>query len=151
MYPKSAIDKLLSRIDILDVIRHYLGGGLKQRGGNSHEWIALCPFHTEKTPSFTVTTRKQFFHCFGCGAHGNAIRFVREYEGLDFHGAVKKIEEITKIHIASGRTKSKRARQRSRETLRRIKSAHRRNAQEEREYRNLRIKRIRSGKGIVFS
>jgi DNA primase len=140
MYQKSAIDKLLSRIDILDVIRHHLGDGLKQRGKNPNEWTALCPFHTEKTPSFTVTTEKQFFHCFGCGIHGNAIRFVMEMEHLDFFSAVGKVAGLTGFRVASGRTNPKRRRQRSRETLRRVKSKHRREEQQERENHNFRIK-----------
>lgn len=150
MYSKSAIDRLLSRIDILDVIRHYLGDSLKRRGRSSDEWIALCPFHTEKTPSFTVTTQKQFFHCFGCGAHGNAIRFVMEYEHLDFFSAVGKVGGLTGFRLASGRTKSKRRRQRLRETIRRLKSRHRREAQEKRELHNLRVGRGKYGKGRSY-
>lgn len=139
MYPKSVTRKLLQGIDILDVLRHYFDDKLKRRGNNPYEWIMLCPFHTEKTPSFTVTARKQFYHCFGCGAHGNAIRFVEEWEGLDFGDAVKKVCDITNFHIASGKTKPQRARRRSRETLRRVVAEHRRKAQERRQYRNIHV------------
>ena len=68
MIPDSFKQDLLNRVDIVDVIERYVP--LKKAGSN---FSACCPFHTEKTPSFTVSPTKQFYHCFGCGAHGNEI------------------------------------------------------------------------------
>ena len=79
---------LLHRVDIVDVIERYVP--LKKGGAN---YQACCPFHTEKTPSFTVSPTKQFYHCFGCGAHGNAISFLMEYQGLGYVDAVKDLAE----------------------------------------------------------
>lgn len=83
MIPQSFIHDLLSRIDIVDAIDRHVP--LKKAGAN---FVACCPFHSEKTPSFTVSQTKQFYHCFGCGAHGNAIGFLIEYSGLSFVEAV---------------------------------------------------------------
>ncbi|MCW8910795.1 MAG: DNA primase [Gammaproteobacteria bacterium] len=82
--PQQFIDELLNRVDIVDVIDSRVA--LKKRG---KEHIACCPFHNEKSPSFTVSQSKQFYHCFGCGAHGTALGFVMEYERLDFVDAVE--------------------------------------------------------------
>lgn len=84
--PRSFIDDLLARLDIVDVIDSRVK--LKKKGKN---YSACCPFHNEKTPSFSVSQEKQFYHCFGCGVHGNAIDFMMEYERLDF---VEAIEEL---------------------------------------------------------
>jgi DNA primase len=84
--PESFIQELLARIDIVDVIERYLP--LKKAGAN---YVACCPFHSEKTPSFSVSPAKQFYHCFGCGAHGSAIGFVMEYSGLGFIDAVHEL------------------------------------------------------------
>lgn len=83
MVPQIFIHDLLNRIDIVDTIDRHVP--LKKAGSN---FIACCPFHNEKTPSFTVSQSKQFYHCFGCGAHGNAINFLIEYSGLSFVDAV---------------------------------------------------------------
>lgn len=83
MIPKSFIHDLLNRLDIVDVIERYVP--LKKAGAN---YIACCPFHNEKSPSFTVSQSKQFYHCFGCGAHGTAVGFVMEHGGLGFVDAV---------------------------------------------------------------
>ena len=72
--PQTFIDDLLNRIDIVDVVDHRVK--LKKSGKN---YSACCPFHEEKTPSFTVSPDKQFYYCFGCGATGNAIGFLMEY------------------------------------------------------------------------
>jgi DNA primase len=88
MIPQDFIDQLLSRVDIVDVIDRYVP--LKKGGQN---YLACCPFHKEKSPSFTVSPSKQFYHCFGCGAHGSAIGFVMEYQGLGFIEAVKLLAE----------------------------------------------------------
>ncbi|MDH3451050.1 MAG: DNA primase [Gammaproteobacteria bacterium] len=81
--PQSFIDNLLSRLDIVDVVGKRLA--LKRSGDN---FLARCPFHDEKTPSFSVSRSKQFYHCFGCGAHGSAISFLMEYDHLDFPEAI---------------------------------------------------------------
>ena len=88
MIPKSFIQDLLNRLDIVDVIERYLP--LKKAGAN---FVACCPFHNEKSPSFTVSQSKQFYHCFGCGAHGTAIGFVMEHTGMGF---VEAVEELAK-------------------------------------------------------
>lgn len=84
MIPQSFIHDLLNRVDIVDAIDRHVP--LKKAGAN---FVACCPFHSEKTPSFTVSQTKQFYHCFGCGAHGNAISFLIEYNGLSFIEAVQ--------------------------------------------------------------
>jgi DNA primase len=80
--------ELLHRVDVVDVIERYVP--LKKGGSN---YLACCPFHSEKTPSFTVSPSKQFYHCFGCGVHGNAISFLMEYQGLGYVDAVKDLAE----------------------------------------------------------
>ncbi len=86
MIPKNFIQDLLNRLDIVDVIERYVP--LKKAGAN---FVACCPFHNEKSPSFTVSQSKQFYHCFGCGAHGTAIGFVMEHGGLGFVDAVEEL------------------------------------------------------------
>ncbi|HEY0563798.1 MAG TPA: CHC2 zinc finger domain-containing protein, partial [Methylophilus sp.] len=84
MIPDSFIQELLNRVDIVDVIDKSVP--LKKAGAN---YSACCPFHNEKSPSFTVSPTKQFYHCFGCGAHGTALGFLMEYAGLSFVEAVQ--------------------------------------------------------------
>ena len=86
--PQSFIQDLLNRIDIVDVVGRYVQ--LKKGGAN---YMGLCPFHNEKSPSFTVSPAKQFYHCFGCGAHGTAIGFLIEYSGLGFVEAVQDLAQ----------------------------------------------------------
>ena len=86
MIPESFIQDLLARVDIVDLIDKHVH--LKKAGANLS---ACCPFHNEKTPSFTVSPTKQFYHCFGCGAHGTAIGFLMEYQGLGFVEAIKEL------------------------------------------------------------
>ena len=88
--PRVFINDLLARTDIIDLIDARVK--LKKQGKNYH---ACCPFHNEKTPSFTVNGEKQFYHCFGCGAHGNAIDFLMNYDRLEF---VESIEELATQH-----------------------------------------------------
>ncbi|WP_127959178.1 DNA primase [Serratia microhaemolytica] len=88
--PRVFINDLLARTDIVDLID--IRVKLKKQGKNYH---ACCPFHNEKTPSFTVNGEKQFYHCFGCGAHGNAIDFLMNYDRLEF---VETIEELAAMH-----------------------------------------------------
>ena len=83
---QSTIQEILSRIDILEIVGSFVK--LKKRGTN---YLGLCPFHNEKTPSFTVNDVKGFYHCFGCGAHGNALNFYIDYEKLPFPEAVERL------------------------------------------------------------
>ena len=84
MIPSDFIDELLAKVDIVDIIDEQVP--LKRGGAN---YMACCPFHKEKTPSFSVSPTKQFYHCFSCGAHGSAIGFVMEHQGLSFPEAVQ--------------------------------------------------------------
>ena len=88
MIPSDFIDELLQKVDIVDVIDEAVP--LKKGGQN---YLACCPFHKEKTPSFTVSPSKQFYHCFSCGAHGSAIGFTMEYNGMSFVDAVEKLAD----------------------------------------------------------
>lgn len=88
MIPQPFIQDLLNRVDIVDVVGRYVQ--LKKGGAN---FMGLCPFHNEKSPSFTVSPTKQFYHCFGCGAHGTAISFLMEYSGFGFVDAVKDLAQ----------------------------------------------------------
>jgi len=86
--PQTFITDLLNRVDIVDVVGRYVQ--LKKGGAN---YMGLCPFHSEKSPSFTVSPTKQFYHCFGCGAHGTSIGFLIEYSGMGFVDAVKDLAQ----------------------------------------------------------
>ena len=92
--PQSFIDELLNRADIVDVIDSRVQ--LKKAG---REYKACCPFHNEKTPSFTVSQVKQFYHCFGCGAHGTAITFLMDYEHMDFVEAVEELAHRAGLEV----------------------------------------------------
>jgi DNA primase len=105
--PKSFIQDLLNRLDIVDVIERYVP--LKKAGAN---YVACCPFHNEKSPSFTVSQTKQFYHCFGCGVHGTAIGFIMEHVGLGFVDAVEELArsaglEVPRERAAAGETYQK--------------------------------------------
>lgn len=84
--PEKFIDDLLARVDIVDVVQERVA--LKRAG---RDWSARCPFHDERSPSFTVSPAKQFYHCFGCGAHGSAIGFLMNYDRLEFQDAVEEL------------------------------------------------------------
>lgn len=88
MIPQTFITDLLNRVDIVDIVGRYVQ--LKKGGAN---FMGLCPFHNEKSPSFTVSPTKQFYHCFGCGAHGTSIGFLIEYSGMGFVDAVKDLAQ----------------------------------------------------------
>ncbi|QIM66148.1 DNA primase [Mannheimia granulomatis] len=90
MIPRSFIDDLIARTDIVEVINSRVK--LKKAG---RDYQACCPFHHEKTPSFSVSQSKQFYHCFGCGVHGNVISFLMDYDKLEFPEA---IEELAAMH-----------------------------------------------------
>ncbi|CAM5409370.1 DNA primase [Eoetvoesiella caeni] len=86
MIPDSFVQELLARVDVVDVVGRYVQ--LRKGGANL---LGLCPFHNEKSPSFTVSPTKQFYHCFGCGAHGSAISFLIEHTGASFPEAVRNL------------------------------------------------------------
>lgn len=92
--PRQFIDDLLVRVDIVDLIDAHLP--LKKTGAN---FVARCPFHTEKTPSFSVNRDKQFYHCFGCGASGNAITFLMEFNRLDFVEAIEDLAAFVGVDV----------------------------------------------------
>lgn len=95
LIPEDFIESLLERIDIVEVIGSRVE--LKPAGRGEHK--ALCPFHDEKTPSFTVSSDKQFYHCFGCGAHGTAIGFVMQYDGLEFPAAIEELAHAAGLEV----------------------------------------------------
>ncbi|MGL1834996.1 DNA primase [Rhodocyclaceae bacterium SMB388] len=99
MIPQSFIQDLLARVDIVDVIERHLT--LKKGGAN---YFACCPFHGEKTPSFSISPAKQFYHCFGCGVHGNAIGFLMEYSGLSFVDAVTELARHAGLEVPHEQT-----------------------------------------------
>jgi len=94
LIPDSFIDELLARVDIVDVIERRVP--LKKAG---REWTACCPFHNERSPSFYVSPAKQFFHCFGCGAHGSAVKFLMDYERLEFPDAVEELAQTVGLTV----------------------------------------------------
>ena len=99
MIPQSFIQDLLHRVDIVDVIDRHVK--LKRAGAN---YVACCPFHTEKSPSFTVSQTKQFYHCFGCGAHGTAVGFLMGYSGHGFVEAVKELAQGVGLTVPEERS-----------------------------------------------
>ncbi|HFC30837.1 MAG TPA: DNA primase, partial [Oceanospirillales bacterium] len=92
--PSEFVDQLLDRIDIVDIVSQRVT--LKKAG---KDYQALCPFHTENTPSFTVSQNKQFYHCFGCGKHGSAIGFLMEFEGLDFVDTIETLAQKVGMEV----------------------------------------------------
>ena len=98
MIPDSFKQDLLNRVDIVDVVSRYVQ--LKKGGAN---YLGLCPFHNEKTPSFTVSPAKQFYHCFGCGVHGNAIGFLMAYTALGYVDAVKELAAAVGMQVPESR------------------------------------------------
>jgi DNA primase len=92
--PQHFIDELLARTDIVAVIEERVP--LRKAG---REYTACCPFHNEKTPSFTVSPDKQFYHCFGCGAHGSAISFLMEYDRLEFVDAIEELAQRAGLQV----------------------------------------------------
>ena len=98
MIPESFIEEVLSRTDIVQVIGRYVK--LQHKGSN---WMACCPFHKEKTPSFAVNPSKQFFKCFGCGEHGTAITFLMKFKGLSFPEAIKELADDLGMEVPEDR------------------------------------------------
>lgn len=100
--PKNFIDDLLNRIDIVEVIESFIR--LKKQGRN---YVACCPFHNEKTPSFSVSQQKQLYYCFGCGVGGNVISFLMEYDHLHFVEAIEELARRIGVDVPREQTKSK--------------------------------------------
>lgn len=94
LIPRPFIDDLLTKSNIIDVINSRVK--LKKAG---RDYQACCPFHHEKTPSFTVSEKKQFYHCFGCGAHGNAISFLMDYDKLEFVEAIEELAAMAGLEV----------------------------------------------------
>ena len=94
LIPQSFIDELLARADIAEIVGARVA--LKRAGSNLK---GLCPFHAEKTPSFTVSPTKGFYHCFGCGQHGSAIGFLMAYDNLAFPEAVEALAEMLGMEV----------------------------------------------------
>ena len=94
MIPQHFIDELLARVDVLEVIGARVA---LKRAGRDH--MGCCPFHDEKTPSFSVSQSKQFYHCFGCGANGNAIGFLIAHENLHFVDAIETLAESVGLEV----------------------------------------------------
>jgi len=92
--PESFVQELLARVDIVDVVERHVP--LRKSGAN---YSACCPFHSEKTPSFTVSPSKQFYHCFGCGAHGSAIGFLMQHAGIGFVEAVEELASSVGLQV----------------------------------------------------
>ncbi len=101
MIPDSFKQDLLNRVDIVDVVSRHVQ--LKKGGAN---YLGLCPFHGEKSPSFTVSPAKQFYHCFGCGVHGNAIGFVMAYSALGYVDAIKELASSAGMQVPEMRPRS---------------------------------------------
>ena len=91
---RAFIDQVLSSTDIVELIKERVN--LTKNGNN---YKGLCPFHNEKTPSFNVSSTKQFYHCFGCGASGDAIKFLQEYEHLTFIEALSKLAQSANLQL----------------------------------------------------
>ncbi len=112
--PQTFIQELLNRVDVVDVVGRYVQ--LKKGGANL---MGLCPFHGEKSPSFSVSPTKQFYHCFGCGANGNAIGFLMEHAGMSFVEAVKDLAQQAGLQVpedeASPQDRERAARQREKQ------------------------------------
>ena len=92
--PQPFLQELLARVDVVEVVGRYVQ--LKKGGAN---YMGLCPFHGEKSPSFSVSPSKQFFHCFGCGKNGNAIGFLMEHSGMNFVEAVKDLAQSVGMSV----------------------------------------------------
>jgi DNA primase len=99
--PDSFKQDLLNRVDVVDVVQRYVQ--LRKAGAN---YVGLCPFHNEKTPSFSVSPTKQFYHCFGCGAHGNAVGFLMAYAAMGYVDAVKELAAQVGMQVPESRPRT---------------------------------------------
>ncbi|HMS81640.1 MAG TPA: DNA primase, partial [Burkholderiaceae bacterium] len=118
MIPQSFIQELLARVDVVDVV----GRHVKLRKGGAN-WLGLCPFHGEKSPSFTVSPTKQFYHCFGCGAHGSAIGFLMEHGGLSYPDAIHELARSVGLEVPDERPGAGEARRRDPDLLETLAAA----------------------------
>src|SRR5215471_11432148 len=94
LIPQTFIDELIARADIVEII-----GSRVQLKKAGREFKACCPFHGEKTPSFWVSPEKQFYHCFGCGAHGTVLRFLMEHDRMAFPEAVEELAQRLGLEV----------------------------------------------------
>src|SRR5437762_10506733 len=94
LIPQDKLEQIRAASDIIDVVGSYVP--LKRAGAN---WVALCPFHKEKSPSFNVNPQRQIFHCFGCHKGGDVFTFVKDYENIGFMDAVRRLAERAKIPL----------------------------------------------------
>src|SRR5580704_12699078 len=101
--PRDFIELVLAKTDIVDLINTHIP--LRKKSGNNY--FARCPFHQEKSASFSVSQPKQFYYCFGCGAHGNALDFIMQHERLNFPEAIKNLATLVGMEIprVAGQTK----------------------------------------------
>ncbi len=117
-YPEELVEEVRMRNDIVDVISGYVR--LQKKGSN---YFGLCPFHNEKSPSFSVSPSKQMYYCFGCGAGGNVITFIMEYENYTFSEALRMLADRAGIELPKDdNSKEARARDDLRQTLLEINS-----------------------------
>lgn len=103
-YPHQYVRDLLGLVDIVEIVR--LSIRLKTRGSENQEFVGLCPFHNERTPSFVIQHNRQFYHCFGCGTHGNAISFLKEYGGMTYEEAVRFLARRTGLYYKQWKRKA---------------------------------------------
>ena len=118
MIPQSFIQELLGRVDVVEVVGRHVK--LRKAGAN---WLGLCPFHGEKSPSFTVSPTKQFYHCFGCGAHGSAIGFLMEHGGLSYPDAIRELARSAGLEVPQERGGSDEVRRRDPDLLETLAAA----------------------------
>ena len=112
LFSQAVLDQIRAASDIVEIIGSYLP--LKRAGAN---FVALCPFHKEKTPSFNVSPQRQIFHCFGCHKGGDVFRFIQEYEGVNFGEAVRRLAERARIPLEYSQDDGQRERQHLKESL----------------------------------
>src|SRR5512146_199221 len=112
LFAAATLEQIRAASDIVDVIGSYIP--LKRAGAN---FVALCPFHKEKSPSFNVNPHRQIFHCFGCHKGGDVFTFVKEYESLDFPEAVKRLAERAHITLEYEKTPAEQQSRHLKDTL----------------------------------
>ena len=117
-FPPGFFDELRGRISLADLVGRRVR--LTRRG---REYAGLCPFHNEKTPSFYVVEDKGFFHCFGCGAHGDAIGFVMRSENLDFIEAIERLAGIAGVQVPQQTPQEREKAQRQKTLLEALEAA----------------------------
>ena len=96
-YPDEVVEEVRNKNDIVEVISGYVK--IQKKGSN---YFGLCPFHNEKSPSFSVSANKQMYYCFGCGAGGNVFTFLMEYENYSFQEAIQSLAQIAGVKLPEG-------------------------------------------------